>query len=554
MRPSLLTFVLLGIAATYAAEAPKTLRPWDKDEARVRLPDGTLKQLYIDTKGFGAAVVSTDDGKTWSQPETPVKRWASKAFLDRDGQLHGFAILLRQEQQGKRIAVDRFIDVWHFQTAGPEKTWQLAATIQTGWNGSIVSGPVQLPSGRIVLPSQDWTPHSKPVPPTGNGYVVMLYSDDGGKSWTRSNPITAPVFEGYNGANVGACEATIILREDGTLWALMRTQTGFLYESTSPDGAVWSEGKPSPFHSSTGPASLLRLPDKRLLLVWNNCEMPPRVNGAGVYAGRDALHAAISDDDGKAWKGFREMALDPRRHESPPKKGDRGVAYPYAVLSVDGKSAEVTAGHGAGRAVFRLDPNWLLEKEHGDDFSNGLEKWSTFKPFGPTERWWRDRAPGAELTNDPDKPGTKVLHLRKPDEKDADGAVWNFPAGYAGSLKLRLRLREGQQGARIQLADRFFEPTDENVNAKAVYGLAISADGTLEGSNYRFPFEQWVDVELKWDDRKQTCEILAAGKSVVSIAQRNPSAHGVSYLHLRSTARERDPAGFLIGGVHAVVE
>ena len=35
-----------------------------------------------------------------------------------------------------------------------------------------------------------------------------------------------------------------------------------------------------------------------------------------VFTNRDALHAAISEDDGKTWIGFREVALDPIRNRA----------------------------------------------------------------------------------------------------------------------------------------------------------------------------------------------------------------------------------------------
>ncbi len=534
-----------------AADAPAVLRPYAIDEAQLRLSDGTLKKIYLARDGFGAAITSTDNGHTWSEPEKPVQRWANKVFLDRDGQMHGFLILLREGASGRKIAIDRFLDVWHFKTSGPEKKWEKGRMIQEGWNGSIVDNAVQMANGRIVQPSQDWVPGSRPGPPTGNGYAQMLYSDDGGETWKRSNKITSPVFPEFNGANFGACEPSVIIRDDGTLWSVMRTQTGFLYESSSKDGAQWSPGQASSLHSSTGPAALLKMPDRRLLIFWNNCEMPPKFEGKGVYAGRDALHAAISNDDGRTWKGFREVSLDPRRSLSPPKKGDRGVAYPYAFLSADGKRAEVSLGHGPGRVIVTVDPDWLLEKERKDDFSNGLENWSVFKAFGKAESWWRDRTAGAQLVDDAKHNGTKALHLRKPDDKDADGAVWNFPAGRSGQLDLRLKFPADHGGARIALADRFFEPTDQNAESKAIYILSIAPDGSLDHTDYKFPVDRWVDVVLKWG---QQCEVLVEGQRVGTLPLQNPSVHGASYLHLRSTAAKPDQAGFFLGPVHVKVD
>src|SRR5437867_12808604 len=75
--------------------------------------------------------------------------------------------------------------------------------------------------------------------------------------------------------------------------------TGYLYEAFSRDGIHWGEPRPSPFYTSTGPAGLLRVPDGKILVFWNNCELPPRLDAVGVYGGRDALHAAVSEDEGR---------------------------------------------------------------------------------------------------------------------------------------------------------------------------------------------------------------------------------------------------------------
>src|SRR5690242_11836909 len=119
---------------------------------------------------------------------------------------------------------------------------------------------------------------------------------------------------------------------------LLRTETGFLYESYSTDnGTTWSTAAPSRFHTFNGPPLLKELPVQRILMVWNNSGNSPKHNGKGVYGGRDAIQAAISDDYGKTWQGFREIHRDPLRNETPPKTGDRGTAYANSAISVDGK-------------------------------------------------------------------------------------------------------------------------------------------------------------------------------------------------------------------------
>ena len=74
--------------------------------------------------------------------------------------------------------------------------------------------------------------------------------------------------------------------------------------------------------------NLVRLPHGEIVLFWNNCLEPLPREGAWIYAGRDALHAALSPDEGKTWPGSREVCLDPLRNQSRlAGMGDRGAAY-----------------------------------------------------------------------------------------------------------------------------------------------------------------------------------------------------------------------------------
>jgi hypothetical protein len=273
------------------------------------------------------------------------------------------------------------------------------------------------------------------------------------------------------------------------------------------------------------------------------------VDGAGVYGGRDALHAAISRDDGQTWRGFREVYRDPRRNDTPPRRGDRGTAYPVAVANVDG-SVHLVSGQGGGRTAIRVDPRWLEARRQEDDFSHGLDAWHVWKPFGPASGYWRDRTAGAELIAHPDKPEARVLHIRKPDEKAADCAIWNFPAGETGKLTLRLRLNEGFGGASISLADRFFDPDDERGPSQAMYTLAIGSDGR-SGDGINLAVGQWHTLVLSWDLEKRECRVAYDDQPATVVPLATATRNGISYLRLRSSARDPDTAGFLIESVQA---
>jgi hypothetical protein len=541
--------VMFAAVATFAAASPQP--PLDFGATNtynaVTMPDGALESFHRRAIGGHVRILhqrSTDNGRTWSRPDTllnlSVEPWGGPMpLLDRDGELH--FVISKARGEGRKPNVDRFIDLYHLRSTDGRTKWTEPRRIYEGYCGSL-QGVFQLKSGRIIVPFADWLPGVRTAPPTGPSVTTCVYSDDGGKTWRRSPAkLTAPCHDGYNGGNYGACEPTILDLKDGRVWMLIRTQDGFLYESFSTDGVNWSEAKRSRFHSSNSPAFPVRLPDGRIVIFWNNCVMPPRAGKDGVYGGRDALHAAISADEGKTWRGFREVYRDPTRNASPPKDGDRGTAYPHATVTKDGKILLVS-GQGANlRHRLLVDPDWLLETAQAERFDN-LDSWHVFKGFGPAQRFWRDRVQGPQLIAHPDKPGAKVLRIRRPDDRDADGAAWNFPAGQSGKLTLRLRMADGFAGGQISVTDRFFDPCDDAGEKQAAFTFAI-------GKNLQPG--QWHTLELAWNDKQ--CAVTLDGKPTATLSPRAPAPDGLSYLRLRSTAPSVDMAGFLVESVAATV-
>ena len=304
------------------------------------------------------------------------------------------------------------------------------------------------------------------------------------------------------------------------------------------------------------------MPDGRIIVLWNNCESPPAHEGAGVYVNRDALHAAVSDDEGKTWRGFREIYRDPHENETPPNT-DRGSAYPTPPVWTGpvgpGGRFVVLTGQGVGRRnLVSVDPRWLTLTHAEDDFSGGgdkggLDQWITFKPIGPAKRYRRCRIPGAPLVAHPDKAGAKVLHLRKPDEHDADGAVWNFPNGVAGTLTLRLRVNSGFGGAAVSLNDRSFKPTDDNSERLAVFGIKIEPDGRITGGP-KLSLDAWHTLGFTWNLKNESCTLSIDGKEAMALKQRNATGNGISYLHLRAKATEIDRHGFYVESVAADID
>ncbi len=550
-------FALSGIAGCTAAETvddgpvPPLVLLQETPVGIVMLPGGAYAFFNVEHPGADVVLPTPDGRRVTLRPKVdfdiPPGHYGRRLLLDPDGELH--EVYTKARGKG-RPAVGLFIDLWHNKTTGKRARWQEPKMIWRGYIGALMEYR-QLSSGRIVAPFGKWIANRPIAPPTGANVVTAVYSDDDGETWHESkSELTSPCYEGYNGNNYGACEPTIVELGNGRIYMLMRTQTGFLYESWSDDGAEWSKAAPSRFHASTSPPGLLKLPDGRIVLFWNNCEMPPRIDGAGVYGGRDALHAAISDDDGRTWRGFREIYRDLYRNETPPKRGDRGTAYPYGVYDEDGNIL-VLSGQGKGRRNFiRIAPDWLTMTYREDDFSHGLDGWHVFKPFGPAAGYWRDRTVGPRLVNHPDRQGAKALQIRRPDEKDPDGATWNFPLGWKGRLSLRILLNRGFGGASIALGDRMFEPTDDNGERLAIFRLTVDPHGKMNTGG-RLQLGVWHTVELHWNLDAAVCRLRVDGKEIGELQQAHLTGNGISYLRLRSTAAKIDRAGFLVDHVRA---
>lgn len=560
MKATLPILLLLPLSiSANAAEPPVDLGPGNAvgsginyASAAVTFPDGTLES-YFRRAAEGAVSIfrarSTDNGRTWSEAEPlvalSVEPWGGPMpLLDRDGELH--FVIPRVRGEGRRPAVDRFIDLYHLRSTGGRTGWTEPKRVYEGYCGAL-QGVFQLKNGRILAPFADWLPSVPTRPPTGPSETTALYSDDGGATWRRSPArLTAPCFDGYNGANYGACEPTLIELKDGKLWMLLRTQTGSLYESFSDDGVDWTEARPSRFPSSNSPAFPIRLGDGRMVLFWNHCVMPPRAGKDGVYGGRDALHGAISGDDGKSWRGFREIYRDPNRNGTPPATGDRGTAYPHATLTADGKILLVSGQGESLRRRFIVDPDWLLETRAEAPMGD-FEAWHVFKGFGPAKRFWRDRKAGPEWVNLPDLAEKPALRLRRPDELPGDGATWNFPAGRAGRLTLRVRVEPGCGGGSVCLTDRFYDPCDAAGEADAPFRFDFDARSPAVAAGV------WREWGVTWR-ADGGGEVAIDGVVAASLKARRDFPNGLSYLRLRSTAAEIDPAGFTVAAVSVEIE
>lgn len=310
---------------------------------------------------------SADGGRIW----TPAKQCFSYPagmggavsglpLVDHDGNIHLFS--MRFYSIGWKTDKPWHSIVLHNLSRDGGETWSDLKQVDFGHNytGSLNSA-LQMDNGRILLPlaylDQDR--------PNGKFVSTVVYSDDGGATWGKSND--CPVSSGGAYIESGACEPVAVQFRSGSpavqglVWMVIRTQTGYFWESFSNDGAIWTPPHETRIVASNAPAGVLRLKDGRIAMFWNNLFGEPF--DEGVSYARQYLHGAISQDDGQTWSRPKVVA---QRHPDEPFKAQ--TTYPFLCQAPDG--AIVLLYHRVGaqpernwyhpiREVVRVDPDWL---------------------------------------------------------------------------------------------------------------------------------------------------------------------------------------------------
>lgn len=408
--------------------------------------------------------------------------------------------------------------------------------------------------------------------------ITVFRSDDDGLTWAKTTLPPGPSFEikpphrGPRWEN-WCVEPTILELQDGRLWMLARTARDNYYECFSEDGGKsWSVWGPSRFYGTLTMPTFQRMSDGRVLLLWCNTTPLPEADRTNepipesakngrwedVFTNRDVCHAAISEDDGRTWIGFREMRLNPLRNScdfGSRAEHDFSVHQAQALELSEGK---VLVAHGQDeevRALVIFDPKWLYEPRRRSAFENDLTDWSTHKYIkGIVGHCAYNRVPGPRLIPHPDEADGKVLQIRHPiDPKlvfDKDGAVWNFPASATGSFVTRIKLLPGSGGGQICLVDRWYNPTDPVVKDYSMYVLTIPGNGRL-GESLQLTPGGWHELRFDWSDSQSTsCQLAIDGTPTsLTLPLVRPSVDGISYVHFQALSDEEDPQGFLIESV-----
>lgn len=417
--------------------------------------------------------------------------------------------------------------------------------------------PTELSCGRILCPAQTVI--------DGVTHPVVLRSDDMGESWSRTILAACPRHEckwphkGLRWQN-HACEPTLTELSDGSIYLLARTSLDRFYEYVSRDGGEsWTEPRESVFHGTLTSPQLLRLSDGRHLCFFNNTQPLPELDhtlqrpalypgeidgedGEDVFTNRDANHAAISEDDGRTWKGFREIALNLIRNDAdyrvkgvPFDSRDKSV-HQFQAIELPMHRVLLSYGQNAiARRAVIFDVDWLYERSRREDFRCGLGNVSTqvylksvpgnFRVAGHCS--W-NRTNGAVLMPDPAENFEEAVFLSRLRDprlfSETQGLVWNFPAAKRGEVRLRLAVAGGP--LRLSLTDRWFNPVDET--------LPYYAELSFEIPKSMLPAAGYGTLTVGFDLERKTAEISVDETRLFSLPLRGEAENGLSYLVLQS--------------------
>lgn len=418
-------------------------------------------------------------------------------------------------------------------------------------------------------------------------YPCLVYSDDDGRTWSRRveihdlslcDEIEAP--DKSHRWNTGCHEPDIVELSDGALYMMTRSGGDHAVCYLSRDGGqTWGPRfEPPAFWQSNTMPLLRRLKDGRILCVWNNAQILPKRDAAeypeldegaltgrweSVFTNRDVLHAAVSEDDGRTWTGFREIALNEIRNcEDYRERGnefwqmhggggiDKSVHQAELVEMPNGKVMVCYGQAIASRRIAVFDVKWLYETGREETLRGGTVNLSNHlfvKSLGGGYAGWSghcsfNRLAGAVMTREPDTgKGTRreclqicrILDGRLVD--DHQGIAWNFPAAKKGSVSFECRV-DGA-GVLVSLCDHWVNPSDWAIRGRAMSSLPMTAE-TLGGPG------RWKTVTVSWDLDAATVTVACEGRSATHPLRTSGfSPFGVSYLHLQTLAESNDPRG-----------
>lgn len=548
------------------------------------MPDGeircygtvNLKSAYDHMYGEKAYLSSRDCGLSWK-----------KIYADKDA----LCSCVKVPGKEKYITINRDYTgadgnskvYAYVSEIGPDDTAPKRKEI-LGRGGNCFFQPVLISGGRWVA-TFEFVEEITPTHDVRDYYQVVAYSDDDGDNWTLK--ILDPI-ERYNAKwphkgkrweNNGS-EPNIVEMPDGSLFMMIRNSHDYFYCRYSYDrGETWTKAEPSPFHGTLTTSSMLRLTDGRVVVFWCNTQPLPEIDHKrfwppinkdvwdGVwedaFTNRDVVHAAITEDGGKTWIGFREIGLNEIRNNADFRRAGGGKSSPdksvHQSQAIELPFNKILFSYGqnvTSRKNVIFDVNWLYEKERHEEFVEGMKNITThvyvksiceayqYKGVSTGHCAW-NRTNGALMVPDPVGNFREALQITRIDDPrlhtPLQGATWNFPTMKKGEVWFEMRV-DGA-GLRVSLTDRWFNACDEYI--------WYYAQMTCEVDKRCIDAEKWVTIKIDFDTEQKTATVYCDDEKLFDVTIKDDAPNGFSYLHLLTLAEKPDAKGSYIREIHA---
>lgn len=410
-----------------------------------------------------------------------------------------------------------------------------------------------------------------------NGNPVFFYSDDFGLTWNERKIINPHCFEtvfphkGLRWCHASGTEPNVVEISENNMLMILRTPMDCFYKSYSADGGdTWSVPEPTEFYGTNTTAFLLTLSDGRMINFWNNTKPLSQpnseklsayneaiANGYGEigFTNRDAAHAAISEDGGKTFIGYREILLNPIRN-SPDFRYVGGAkdtldksVHQFQAFELPFHKILVSVGQNrTSRRLVIFDIDWLYETQRKEDFISGLENVTThtylksilgchYQEAGNGHCAW-NRTQSAYPLPDPEGSFNEVISVSKhQDERlvnNISGICWNFPMSRQGRVTVNIKIAEKQ--ARFILSDRWYNVCDPYAAMQSPFWFELDHEDT--GNTY-------AKVTIDFNTAEKTASVSVNDKPLFQLRMTLEYSVGLSYLILQC-ATDGDSEGFYI--------
>lgn len=192
------------------------------------------------------------------------------------------------------------------RSADGGETWHDCGELPPPYLGPVKNKPLALAGGDLLCPSsreQDgWRCHFEIL--SGDLEPLAEY------------PVPDP-------RDLGAIQPTVY-RRGGGFEALVRTKSGLIGQTTSPDGRHWSALEPTPLPNPNSGIDAANLPDGRVALAYNPVATP-----SGRWGGaRAPITLAVSGEDG-TWRDALVLDDDP----TAPDGSHAEFSYPAVICT-----------------------------------------------------------------------------------------------------------------------------------------------------------------------------------------------------------------------------